>query len=362
VRIVVAFLGLLVVATVLWDAFETIILPRRVNGRIRITVLFYRFTWQAWSSVARHSKRPRDTYLSLYGPLSLLFLLVVWAGGLILGFAILQWGGGSHVVVADNTRSFGTDLYMSGTTFFTLGLGDVIPQTTLARTVTVVEAGVGFGFLGLVITYLPILYQAFSRREVPISLLDARAGSPPRAVELIRRLGEYDDLASLRPLLFEWERWCGELLESHLSYPQLAYFRSQHDNQSWLAALTAMLDVSALLLAGVADAPVGPARLVFGMARHAIVDICQYLNTPPHKPAADRLPPSEMERMRALLAASGIPMREDTAADSALRQLRYLYEPFVNGAAEQLLFTLPPWMPDPDAKDNWETTAWDDVL
>jgi ion channel len=362
VRIVVAFLGLLVVATVLWDAFETIILPRRVNGRIRITVLFYRFTWQAWSSVARHSKRPRDTYLSLYGPLSLLFLLVVWAGGLILGFAILQWGGGSHVVVADNTRSFGTDLYMSGTTFFTLGLGDVIPQTTLARTVTVVEAGVGFGFLGLVITYLPILYQAFSRREVPISLLDARAGSPPRAVELIRRLGEYDDLASLRPLLFEWERWCGELLESHLSYPQLAYFRSQHDNQSWLAALTAMLDVSALLLAGVEDAPVGPARLVFGMARHAIVDICQYLNTPPHKPTVDRLPLSEMERMRAILAADGIAMRQDAAADRALRELRHLYEPFVNGAAEQLLFTLPPWMPDPDVKDNWETTAWDDVL
>jgi hypothetical protein len=197
---------------------------------------------------------------------------------------------------------------------------------------------------------------------VPISLLDARAGSPPRAVELIRRLGEYDDLASLRPLLFEWERWCGELLESHLSYPQLAYFRSQHDNQSWLAALTAMLDVSALLLAGVADAPVGPARLVFGMARHAIVDICQYLNTPPHKPAADRLPPSEMERMRAILTASGIPMREGAAADRALRDLRYLYEPFVNGAAEQLLFTLPPWMPDPESKDNWETTAWDDVL
>jgi hypothetical protein len=362
VRIAAFIIGLLLVATVLWDAFETIILPRRVNGRIRITVLFYRFTWQAWSAVARHSTRPRDTYLSLYGPLSLLFLLAVWALGLILGFAILQWGSGSHIIVADNTRSFGADLYMSGTTFFTLGLGDVIPQTTLARTVTVVEAGVGFGFLGLVITYLPILYQAFSRREVPISLLDARAGSPPRAVELIRRLGEYDDLASLRPLLFEWERWCGELLESHLSYPQLAYFRSQHDNQSWLAALTAMLDTSALLLAGVEDAPVGPARLVFGMARHAIVDICQYLNTPPRKPAADRLPPSEMERMRAILTASGIPMREGAAADRALRDLRYLYEPFVNGAAEQLLFILPPWMPDPESKDNWETTAWDDVL
>ncbi len=355
-------LGLLLVVTVLWDAFETIILPRRVNGRIRITVLFYRFTWQAWSSVARRSSLPRQTYLSLYGPLSLLFLLAVWAAGLILGFAVIQWGGGSHVVVADGTRSFGTDLYMSGTTFFTLGLGDVVPQTTLARTFTVIEAGIGFGFLGLVITYLPILYQAFSRREVPISLLDARAGSPPRAVELVRRLGEYDDFASLRPLLIEWERWCGELLESHLSYPQLAYFRSQHDNQSWLAALTAMLDVSALLLAGVEDAPVGPARLVFGMARHAIVDICQYLNTPPRKPAVDRLPAADVEQMHDILAANGIQVRDGAAMLTSLRELRHLYEPFVNGAAERLLFALPPWMPDPDANDNWETTAWDDVL
>ena len=215
-------------------------------------------------------------------------------------------------------------------------------QTTLARIVTVIEAGIGFGFLGLVITYLPILYQAFSRREVPISLLDARAGSPPRAVELIRRLGEYDDLASLRPLLIEWERWCGELLESMLSYPSLAYFRSQHDNQSWLAALTMMLDVSALLLVGVEGAPVGPARLVFAMAPHAIVDICQYLNTPPIKPTAIVCHPSDVARMRAILAANGVPLRDGRGGRRRPRELRHLYEPFVNGAATALLLTLPP--------------------
>ena len=362
VRMIVAVVGVLIVVTVLWDAFETIILPRRVNRQFRLTRLFYRYTWMAWSFGQRRGKRRRDTYLSLYGPLSLIVLLVVWACGLILGFGILQWGGGSHILTAGGKQSFGTDLYESGTTFFTLGLGDVIPQNTLARVVTVIEAGVGFGFLGLVITYLPILYQAFSRREVAISLLDARAGSPPRAVELLRRLGEYDDLAALRPLMLEWERWCGELLESLLSYPSLAYFRSQHDNQSWLAALTAMLDVSALVLVGVDGAPVGPARLVFAMARHAIVDICQYLNTPPIKPTADRLPPGDVAKMRAILAANGVPVREGAAAEKELRRLRHLYEPFVNGAAERLLLTLPPWMPDPDAKDNWETTAWDDVL
>jgi hypothetical protein len=362
VRIVVALLGLLIVITVLWDAFETIILPRRVSRQVRVTRLFYRYTWIMWSFGPRHGKRRRDTYLSLYGPLSLIALLVVWAAGLILGFGIVQWGGGSHILTTGGTHSFGTDVYESGTTFFTLGLGDVIPQNTVARIVTVIEAGVGFGFLGLVITYVPILYQAFSRREVPISLLDARAGSPPRAVELIRRLGEYDDLASLRPLLLEWERWCGELLESMLSYPSLAYFRSQHDNQSWLAALTMMLDASALILVGMDGAPIGPARLVFAMGRHAIVDICQYLNTPPIKPTTDRLPPGDVARMRAILSANGVPLQEDEATNKRLRELRHLYEPFVNGAATRLLLTLPLWMPDPEAKDNWETTAWDDVL
>lgn len=361
-RVVGTVVGLILVLVVLWDAFETIILPRRVNGRIRLTVLFYRVTWAGWSAMERRGTKKHDTYLSLYGPLSLLVLLGVWAFGLILSFAILQWGCGSHIVTLGGNHSFGTAVYVSGTTFFTLGLGDVVPVSTLSRTITVIEAGVGFGFLGLVITYLPILYQAFSRREIPISLLDARAGSPPRAVELVRRLGEYDDLAALRPLLTEWERWCAELLENMLSYPQLAYFRSQHDNQSWLAALTMMLDVSALLLVGVEGAPSGPARLTFAMGRHAIVDICQYLNTPPALDAPDRLPPCDVARLRSILAAHGVPLQEDEAADAALSELRRLYEPFVQGAATHLLLTLPPWMPSADAQDNWETTAWDDVL
>jgi len=362
VHIVAVIGGALLVLIVLWDAFETIILPRRVNRRIRITVLFYRYTWKLWSFLPRHRSRQSDTYLSLYGPLSLLLLLVVWAGGLIVGFAILQWGCGSHVVRPDGTHSLGTDFYMSGTTFFTLGLGDVTPQTTLARAITIIESGTGFGFLGLVITYVPIFYQTFSRREVTISLLDARAGSPPRAVELVRRIGEHNDGESLTPLLRDWERWCAELLESHLSYPQLAYFHSQHDNQSWLAALTLMLDVCSLIIVGVDGTPVGPARLTFAMGRHAIVDICQYLNAPPVKPARSRLPPHDLAALRTILAADGIPLRAGEDADARLQELRHRYEPFVNGAAQRLLFTLPPWMPDPDARDNWETTAWDDVL
>src|SRR4029077_10579685 len=153
--------------------------------------------------------------------------------GLIAGFALLHWSLGTSLSVpngADNT--FGTYLYFSGTTFFTLGYGDAVPTSGWGRALSVSEAGIGFGFLAIVISYLPVLYQAFSRREITISLLDARAGSPPTAGELLRRLAEAHSLARIGPLLAEWERWSAELLESHMSFPVLGYYRSQHENQS----------------------------------------------------------------------------------------------------------------------------------
>jgi len=173
--------GAVLLAVVLWDAFETIILPRRVSRRIRLTKLFYRSTWTPWRGAARLlSGRRRDAFLSFYGPLSLLFLLALWALGSVFSFGLLQWAAGSAMtVVGGGATGFWSDVYMSGTTFFTLGLGDVVPRATGAKALTVVEAGTGFAFLAAVIGYFPVIYQAFSRREVAISLLDARAGSPP---------------------------------------------------------------------------------------------------------------------------------------------------------------------------------------
>ena len=174
---------------VLWDAFESIILPRRVTRRFRVTRVFYKFTWKNWRFLTRliPSRKRRETLLSFYGPLSLLVLVGVWAIGLVLGFGMMQYGAGSAVNMNGGRPGFATDIYLSGTTFFTLGLGDVVPQTSLARLLVVTEAGFGFGFLAAVIGYLPFIYGSFSKREVNISLLDARAGTPPTAAELLRR-------------------------------------------------------------------------------------------------------------------------------------------------------------------------------
>jgi hypothetical protein len=146
---------------------------------------------------------------------------------------------------------FDTYLYFSGSTFFTLGYGDMVATSTVGRLMSVAEAGMGFMFLAVIISYLPVLYQAFSRRELAIALLDARAGSPPSAGELLRRLAEGRNSAGPGPFLVEWERWAADLLESYPSFPVLSYYRSQHENQSWVGALTAILDTSSLLIAGV---------------------------------------------------------------------------------------------------------------
>lgn len=357
----VAVIGCTILSVVLWDAFEAIVLPRRVTHRFRLTRFFYRATWRPWSWVARRVRpeKRRETYLSFFGPLSLLLLLIVWAAGMTIGFAMLQWALGAQLNAPEGDATFGTYLYMSGTTFFTLGFGDVTPRDSLGRVLAVVEAGVGFGFLAVVIGYFPVLYQAFSRREVSISLLDARAGSPPSAAELLRRHGH--DMTELGQLLYDWERWSAELLESHLSYPVLSYFRSQHTNQSWLAALTAILDACALVIAVVERGPTRQAQLTFAMARHAVVDLAQIFSTSPRALAPDRLPAASLRRLQEILAEAGVSLREGLAADQKLAEVRRMYEPYVHALSDYLCMTLPPWFRVTVAPDSCQTSAWERI-
>src|SRR6266566_3723369 len=306
-RGIIALLGATLLGAVLRDAFETIILPRRVSRRFRITRLFYRGTWLPWRATARRlpAKR-REAFLSVYGPLSLLALLSLWAGGIVLAFGMLQWAAGS-----------------------------------------------GVALLAIVIGYLPVIYQAFSRREGAIALLDARAGSPPTAGELLWRHRADDQRDALRELLREWERWAADVLESHLSYPVLAFFRSQHNNRSWLAALTTILDASALVIVGLEGWCMRQAELTFAMARHTVVDLAQVFSTPPAAPPQERLPADELARLRARLASGGLRLRDEQMVER-LAELRGMYEPYVAAL-------LPPWQRKVERPDNWQTSAWDHV-
>src|SRR5258708_843387 len=347
--IVLALLGVVLIAVVLWDALETIVLPRRVINRHGLTSVFYRVTWAPWSAIGRRlgSKSAQENYLWLYGPLSVLMLLGVWAVGLLIGFALLRnaLGGGS----------LWHSIYLSAITFFTVGVADTGPATTLDRLLIITEGGSGFSFLALVISYLPTFYQGFSRREVTITLLDARAGSPPSAIELLRRHYQNGRLIDLDEFFPAWERWAAELLESHLSYPVLGFFRSQHENESWLATLTLVLDASALVAATFDGRLAHRATMSFAIARHAAVDLSQIYHAVPHPADDERLLTLGIQQLRELLGP------DTTLSEDKLLQLRALYEPYVFALSEFLLMPLPNWTVKQNMRDNWQTTAFGEI-
>lgn len=355
---VIASLALILL--ILIDGFETILQPRRVTHRYRFARLFYRTTWRFWRAAGlliRFGKR-REAFLSVFGPLSLVGLFAAWAVGLIFGFALLHFSLGSMIRAPEAHPTFGTYMYLSGTTFFTLGFGDITPLGPVGRTLAVIESGLGFCFLAVMISYLPVLSQAFSRREVTISLLDARAGSPPTATQCLIRLARGGNLNAAEPLLIEWERWAAELLESHLSFPVLSFYRSQHDNQSWLAALTCILDTCAILLAEVKSSHSYQAQLTFAMARHAAVDLALVLKARPSPSYPDRLPEGQRQRIEQALRQAGLTLHEGSQVDAKLTELRAMYEPFLHALAQRFLFKLPPMISNKITVDNWQTSAW----
>jgi hypothetical protein len=362
-RIVAFIFGIVLIVLVAQDAFETIVLPRRVIRRIRLARLFYRVIQVGWKSIGHliGSSARRESFRASVGPFSLLALLVFWAVLFVFGFGLLLWGLGLPLNAPDKGISFLTYLYLSGTTFFTLGLGDVTPMPGVGRVLVVAEVALGFIFLALVISYVPIIYQAFSRRELRISLLDARAGSPATAAELLRRNCAGKNVEELRMLLHDWEVWCADILESHLSYPVLAFYRSQHEQQSWVEALTVILDTCALILTGIEGMAVEPARFSFAMARHAVVDLAQVLNISP-TPTVNRLSSAEFTQLHDLLVASGIRLKEGMASEQKLAELRATYEPFVSALANRIQVSLPPWIPPGDTLDDWQTSAWDEMF
>ncbi len=351
------------------DAFQTIILPRRPSGRLRITRMFYILTWVPWVAVAERvdSRKVREQFYSVYGPLSLILLLVLWALLLISGFGLVYLALGSPFTDPFHTShgflaNLRSDLYVSGTTLFTLGLGDVTPQTHLARALVVLEAGTGLGFVALVIGYLPVLYQAFSKREVSVAMLDGRAGSPPTATEILRRHAYEGGEVELIRLLAEWERWSAEILESHISYPILCYYRSQHDNQSWLSALVAMLDTCALLITTIEGPPARQAQLTFAMARHALVDLGHVFHMEERarareKIGLDRLPPTTFNGLCETLGDMQVKLCGDPASMERLTQIRMLYEPHAHALADFLKMSLPLWVPEMKKADPWKTVA-----
>ncbi len=358
-RVVAVLFGLLMVQAVMRDAFETVVLPRRPSQRRRITIFYYHLTWPPVRRIVPHlSPSSADGLLNYFGPLWMLGLVAFWAGLLIVAFALIGFGLGSPYHVATGAPpAFLWDLYVSGTTLFTLGMGDIYPLSTAARVEAILEAGVGLSLFALVIGYVPVLYSAFSRREVMVSLLDARAGSPPSGLELLRRGFDGNDPASFLAMLAEFERWGAELLELYLSYPVLMYYRSQHDRQSWLAALVAVADACAFLLAARDERLERQAGFTFAVLRHLLVDVTPYMRIEPHPPHESRIGPGGVDAVENQLTGFGVRISDHATFGPTLRETLDSYEALANGIGEWLLTPMPPLAGATASQDDWRIGA-----
>ncbi len=359
-RILAAVIGLAMLFTVLLDAFEAMVLPRRATRKHRLARYYYRSLWFLWvrAGDTLRQRAWRQHFLSIFGPLSMFGLFTLWVTSLVLAFALFQWSLAEPLGGELSAPSLGACAYLSGETFFTLGYGDLAPNGTIGRLLSVVEAGMGFGFMAVIIGYLPVLYQAFSRRERTIGLLDARAGSPPTAGEFLSRLAKAGALSQTDNLLWEWESWSADLLESQLSFPVLAFYRSQHDNQSWVAGLAAILDTCAVMLSHISDINRHQVQITFAMARHAAVDLALIFKTPPREPPSERLPEECYGQLLESLSASGLRVHSSAESAAKLKELRLMYEPFLAALSSYFLFELPPIIVQEVAADNWQRSAW----
>jgi len=338
--------GIVILVTTMLDVFRVLVMPRAARGRYRLSRLLFLWLWRPWRWIALRARTEagRERFLAGASPMSLFVLLAAWAALTVFGYGLVLWSPlFVHGVHGSQAESLGTAVYLSGASLFTIGFGDVV-ATGGTRVVVIVEGANGLMLIALVIGYLPVLYQAFNRREVGILMLDARAGAPPSGAELLRRAGGPGVRRSMPALFGEWERWAADVLESHLSYPFLAFFRSPHDNTSWVTSLGAVLDAATLVLSSVEDEPcTDAAEMFYATGTHAVEDLFYYFRLPERPGVIER---GEFDQVLKDLAAARIPLKPADEAWKSFSELRAAYGGRLNALAARV--TAPPaqWIGD----------------
>jgi hypothetical protein len=264
--------GVFLLALTFWDLFETVVVPRPTPGWFRIARYLVRGSWRVIRTV-RDGQRRRayDTLLGLFAPAVTVVLLATWLVALILGYGLILWAIRDQLDPVPT--NLGTTIYFAATSLLTIGFGDIVATGTLARAIVTTAAVGGLGAVALVVTFLFSLYGSYQRREVEVVRLQAVAGGPPSAVALLETYAQLDLVDRLPRLFDDWQRWAVEVLDSHIAYPLLGFFRSSHDNLSWISALGSVLDAASLVLTTVEDVPRGEAKLFKRLGTHLVEDI-----------------------------------------------------------------------------------------
>ncbi len=326
--------GVILLMATVADSVSTLLVGRGLTARWRPTRVFYDRSWWLWRRIGRTIKSPlrRERFLAAFGPLSLLALLVIWLTGLMLGWALIYRADNSAL---HGVSGFASDVYYSGTSLLTLGFGDIVAESTAIRLLTLVEAVSGLGTIALVISYLPALYGAYSKRETQLLMLDDPTGERIQPTALILLHAPGGDLAHLEQFFAEWERWTAEVLESHVSYPMLAFFRSQHPGQSWITALGVVLDAATITAATVDGADRRAAYFMYRRGRRALREVCLRLHVEgPDGPGVDR---SLFDFAYQRLATSGLALRDADESWHRLQEYRATYAGSLQALIDHLL-------------------------
>jgi Ion channel len=316
-------LGLLMLVLVAWDVFETIVVPRPTPGWFRLGRYVVRGSWRAVRAIAGSGSArgpARERLLGLFAPAATLLLLAVWLSSLILAFGLILFGLRDELEPVP--ANLGTAVYFSATSVLTIGYGDIIANGTAARVVVIAAAASGLGVVALVVTFLFSLYASYQRRETSVVLLQAKAGAPLSAVVLLENLARLDLDDHLPAFFGDWERWIVEVLDSHVAYPLLGYFRSSHDNLSWISALGTVLDTATLVLTTIDGVPSGAAALVKDLGTHLVEDITNIGNQAPATVSLDR---SAFDAVYVRLGAAGYRLVPEDEAWEAFSSARETY-------------------------------------
>jgi hypothetical protein len=335
------------VGVLLWtllDVFRTLVMPRAARGRFRLSRMLFAPIWYPWRwvGVRRNTVQARERVLAAAAPFFFFVLLIGWVSLALLGYALILWSPAFVHGMGSGDGSFADAIYHSGTSLFTLGFGGGV-ATGWTRAIAVLGGATGLGLFAVVIAYLPVLYQAFNRREVGVLLLDTRAGSPPSGPELLHRMGSAGVASTLPQLFAEWERWVADVLETHMSYPLLVLFRSPHDYTSWVTSLGSVLDAATLLLTSVEDEPEERAKLLYGTGVHAVEDLFYYLRLTERETVIGR---DEFEDVLRDMKEDGFSVRPVDDAFDRFTQKRAKYAPRLDAIA--VLLAAPPgqWIGD----------------
>ncbi|MFN8016795.1 MAG: potassium channel family protein [Acidimicrobiales bacterium] len=337
VGVVSVLIGVVVVAWMLADSFQTLLATNLRTGRLSFTRGYYTVVWKSFRALCARVRddQRRDRLLSLFGPASFMGLLVAWVVVEIAGWAMIWWGlrGGFEPPIT----AFSDAWYYSGVVYFSIGFGDILPTAGGLRLLTVVEGLSGLGTLGLVIGFLPSLNAAYSARERRLLLLDDLSDQRITPISLVRsQIGPDQDIARLEQMFDEWAEWCADVYDSHTTFPMLMWFRSKHRGHSWITGLGVVTDAAIAFAGTVPSAEHGPAERLYRQSVRLVQGLARRVELEPQE-GAGRLSARWWSVGYSSMQTIGVPMRDFDDSFRRVTELRREFHPYMEAFIDELM-------------------------